>query len=347
VNAALANAAAHRKSHRCPAGDPGMRKQLALGLAFALGSIAIVWAQPFPSRAITLLVPFGAGGPADTIGRILAEGMRGPLGQPIVVENVVGASGTIGVGRVAGAPADGYTSVLGNWATHVLNGAMFVLRYDLLVDFEPVALVSSDPLLIVARKTMPANDLKEFIAWLKANPDQATQGTTGAGGISTVGGLFFQRATGTQFRFVPYRGGLGPAMQDLIAGQIDFMIDTAGNSLPQVRAGTIKAYALTAKSRLPAAPDIPTVDEAGLSGLYALNWQAVFVPKGTPKGAVTTLNSAVVTALADPTVRRRLADIGQEIFPSEQQTPQALAAFQRAEIEKWWPMIKAANIKAE
>jgi len=324
-----------------------MRKQLALGLAFALGSIAIVWAQPFPSRAITLLVPFGAGGPADTIGRILAEGMRGPLGQPIVVENVVGASGTIGVGRVAGAPADGYTSVLGNWATHVLNGAMFVLRYDLLADFEPVALVSSDPLLIVARKTMPANDLKEFIAWLKANPDQATQGTTGAGGISTVGGLFFQRATGTQFRFVPYRGGLGPAMQDLIAGQIDFMIDTAANSLPQVRAGTIKAYALTAKSRLPAAPDIPTVDEAGLSGLYALNWQAVFVPKGTPKGAVTTLNSAVVTALADPTVRRRLADIGQEIFPSEQQTPQALAAFQKAEIEKWWPMIKAANIKAE
>jgi tripartite-type tricarboxylate transporter receptor subunit TctC len=324
-----------------------MRKQLALGLAFALGSIAIVWAQPFPSRAIMLLVPFGAGGPADTIGRILAEGMRGPLGQPIVVENVVGASGTIGVGRVAGAPADGYTSVLGNWATHVLNGAMFALRYDLLADFEPVALVSSDPLLIVARKTMPANDLKEFIAWLKANPDQATQGTTGAGGISTVGGLFFQRATGTQFRFVPYRGGLGPAMQDLIAGQIDFMIDTAANSLPQVRAGTIKAYALTAKSRLPAAPDIPTVDEAGLSGLYALNWQAVFVPKGTPKGAVTTLNSAVVTALADPTVRRRLADIGQEIFPSEQQTPQALAAFQRAEIEKWWPMIKAANIKAE
>jgi tripartite-type tricarboxylate transporter receptor subunit TctC len=226
-----------------------MRKQLALGLAFALGSIAIVWAQPFPSRAIMLLVPFGAGGPADTIGRILAEGMRGPLGQPIVVENVVGASGTIGVGRVAGAPADGYTSVLGNWATHVLNGAMFALRYDLLADFEPVALVSSDPLLIVARKTMPANDLKEFIAWLKANPDQATQGTTGAGGISTVGGLFFQRATGTQFRFVPYRGGLGPAMQDLIAGQIDFMIDTAANSLPQVRAGTIKAYALTAKSR--------------------------------------------------------------------------------------------------
>jgi tripartite-type tricarboxylate transporter receptor subunit TctC len=324
-----------------------MRNELAVGLALALGSMGIAWAQPYPSRAITMVVPFGAGGPADTIGRIVAEGMRGPLDQPVIVENVVGASGTIGVGRVAGASADGYTLVLGNWATHVLNGAMFALRYDLLGDFGPVALVSSDPLLIVARKTMPANDLKGFIAWLKANPDQATQGTTGAGGISTVGGLFFRRATGTQFRFVPYRGGLGPAMQDLVAGQIDFMVDTAANSLPQVRAGTIKAYALTAKHRLLAAPDIPTVDEAGLSGLYALNWQAVFVPRGTPKEVVTRLNSAVLTALGDPTVRKRLADIGQEIFPREQQTPQALAAYQKAEIEKWWPIIKAANIKAE
>src|SRR5262245_52292941 len=256
-----------------------MRKQLGLTFALALGSIGIAWAQPYPSRAITLVVPFGAGGPADTIGRIVADGMREPLGQPIIVENVVGASGTIGVGRVAAAPADGYTSVLGNWATHVLNGAMFALRYDLREDFEPVALVSSDPLLIVARKTMPADDLQNFFAWLKANPDRATQGTTGAGGISMVGGLFFRRATGTQFSFVPYRGGLGPAMQDLISGQIDFMIDTAANSLPQVRAGTIKAYALTANTRLPAAPDIPTVDEAGLIGLYALNWQALFVPK--------------------------------------------------------------------
>jgi tripartite-type tricarboxylate transporter receptor subunit TctC len=329
------------------ADDPRMRKQLALAFALALGAIAIAWAQSYPSRAVTLIVPFGAGGPADTIGRIVAEGMREPLGQPVIIENVVGASGTIGVGRVAAAAAEGYTSVLGNWATHVLNGAMFALRYDLVGDFEPVALVSSDPLLIVARKSMPANDLKEFIAWLKANPGQVTQGTTGAGGISTVGGLFFQRATGTQFRFVPYRGGLGPAMQDLVAGQIDFMIDTAANSLPQVRAGTIKAYALTAKTRLPAAPDIPTVDEAGLPGLYALNWQAVFVPKGTPKDVVTRLNSAIVTALGDATVRRRLTGIGQEIFPPEQQTPEALAAYQKAEIEKWWPIVKEANIKAE
>ena len=195
-----------------------MRNELALGFALALGSIAIASAQPYPSRPITMVVPFAAGGPADTIGRILAEGMRAPLGQSVVIENVAGASGTIGVGRVAAAPADGYTSVLGNWATHVLNGAMFALRYDPREDFEPVALVSSDPLLIVARKTMPADDLKEFVAWLKANPDRATQGTTGAGGISTVGGLFFRRATGAQFRFVPYRGGLGPAMQDLVSG---------------------------------------------------------------------------------------------------------------------------------
>ena len=324
-----------------------MRKQLALAFALAIGANAIASAQSYPSRPITLVVPFGAGGPADAIGRIVAEGMREPLGQAVVVENVAGASGTIGVGRVAAAPAGGYTSVLGNWATHVLNGAMFPLRYDLVADFEPVALVSSDPLLIVARKSMPANDLREFIAWLKANPDQATQGTTGAGGISTVGGLFFRRATGTQFRFVPYRGGLGPAMQDLVAGQIDFMIDTAANSLPQVRAGTIKAYALTANSRLAAAPDIPTVDEAGLPSFHALNWQAVFLPKGTPKDIVTRLNSAIMTALADATVRRRLADIGQEIFPREQQTPHALAAYQEAEIEKWWPIVKEANIKAE
>ena len=325
-----------------------MRSQsFAVAFCLALAPLGTASAQGYPSRPITMVVPFGAGGPSDTIGRILAEGMRATLGQPVVIENVPGASGTLGVGHVAGAAADGYTLVFGNWATHVLNGAMFALRYDLVRGFEPVSLVSSDSLLIVARKTMPANDLKEFIAWMKANPDKATQGTTGAGGISTVGGLFFQKATGTQFRFVPYRGGLAPAMQDLVAGQIDFMIDTAANSLPQVRAGTIKAYAVTSKNRLVAAPDIPTVDEAGLPGLYALNWQAVFVPKGTPKDVIAKLNSAVVTALADAAVRRRLADIGQEIFPTDQQTPEALGAFQKAEIEKWWPIVKAASGKPE
>src|SRR4029450_4629852 len=221
------------------------------------------------------------------------------------------------------------------------------LRYDLVGDFEPVALVSSDPLLIVARKTMPADDLKDFVAWLKANPDRATQGTTGAGGISTVGGLFFRRATGTQFRFVPYRGGLGPAMQDLVAGQIDFMIDTAANSLPQVRAGFIKAYAVTAKSRLPAAPDIPTVDEAGLPGMYLSVWFALWAPKGTAPEVIAKLNLAARRALTDPSMGSRLADLGQEIFSPDQQTPEALSAMQKADIEKWWPIIKAGGIKAE
>lgn len=321
--------------------------QLAAG-AVALPALArMAWAQAWPSRPVTMVIAFGAGGPSDVIGRILAEAMRSSLGQPVVVENVAGASGTIGVGRVARASPDGYTFVLGNWATHVLNGPMFALPYDLVRDFEPVALVSSDPLMIVGKKALPAQNLKEFVAWLKANPDQATQGTTGAGGISTVGGLFFQRETGTRFRFVPYRIGLAAAMQDLVAGQIDFMIDTAANSLPQVRAGTIRAFAVTSRTRLATAPEVPTVDEAGLPGLYALNWQAAFLPRGAPAEIVARLNAAIVAALADPAVRKRLNAIGQEIFPRDQQTPQALAAFQKAEIDKWWPLIKAANIKAE
>jgi tripartite-type tricarboxylate transporter receptor subunit TctC len=294
-----------------------------------------------------MVVAFGAGGPSDVIARILAEGMRGTLGQPVVVENVAGASGTIGVGRVARATPDGYTFVLGNWATHVLNGPMFALQYDLVDDFAPVSLVSSDPLMIVARKALPANNLQEFITWLKAHPGEATQGTTGAGGISTVGGLFFQRETATHFRFVPYRIGLAAAMQDLVAGQIDFMIDTAANSLPQVRAATIKAFAVTSKTRLASAPEIPTVAEAGLPGLHALNWQAAFLPKGAPKDVVSKLNAAIVAALADASVQKRLAAIGQAIFPRHQQRPEALAAFQKAEIEKWWPLIKAANLNAK
>jgi tripartite-type tricarboxylate transporter receptor subunit TctC len=316
------------------------------GAAVALAVAGPAAAQPYPSRPITMVVAFGAGGPSDIIARILAEGMRPSLGQAVVIENVTGASGTIGVGRVARGAPDGYTLVLGNWATHVLNGPMFSLPYDLEKDFEPVALVSSDPLIVVAKKALPVNNLREFIAWLKANPDSATQGTTGAGGISTVGGLFFQKETGTSFRFVPYRIGLAAAMQDLVAGQIDFMIDTAANSLPQVRAGTIKAFAVTSAQRLAAAPDIPTVDEEGLPGLHALNWQAVFLPKGTSPEIVARLNAAIVAALADANVRQKLADIGQQIFPRDQQTPDALRAFHRAEIEKWWPLIKAANLKA-
>jgi tripartite-type tricarboxylate transporter receptor subunit TctC len=304
-----------------------------------------VAADVFPSRPITIVVPFGAGGPADTIGRILAEGMKLPVGHSVIVENIPGASGTIGTGRTARAAPDGYTLVLGNWATHVLNGPMFTLQYDLQTDFEPVALVAHDPLVVVARKSLQASNLQEFISWLKSEPDKATQGTTGAGGISTVGGLFFQKETGTRYRFVPYRAGLGAAMQDLISGQIDFMIDTAANSLPQVRAGTIKPFAVTSNARLTSAPDIPTVDEEGLPRLRAINWQAVFAPKTTPKEIVSKINTAVVAALTDPNVRQRLANIGQQIFPPDQQSPEALRSFQNSEIEKWWPLIKDANLK--
>jgi tripartite-type tricarboxylate transporter receptor subunit TctC len=303
-------------------------------------------AQSYPARPITLVVPFAPGGPTDTIARIIAERMRAPLGQPVVVENVTGAGGSIGVGRVVRAPADGYTVSVGNLSSHVFNGAIYTLQYDLLNDLEPVAMLSSQPLLFVAKKAMPANDLKEFIAWLKANPGKATQGTPGAGTAAHITGAFLQIKTGTQFAFVPYRG-TGPAMQDLVAGQIDFMIDTPTNSLPHLRAGSIKVYAVTDQHRLNAAPDIPTVDEAGLPGFHFAFWQALWVPKGTPKEIVGKLNAAVVETLADANVRQRFAEQGQDIPSREQQTPAALAAFHKAEIEKWWPIVKAANIKGE
>jgi tripartite-type tricarboxylate transporter receptor subunit TctC len=312
--------------------------------ALVIAAVNTASAQVYPSRPLTLVVPFPAGGSTDAIGRIVAERMRVSLGQPVLIENVGGAGGSIGVGRVARATPDGYTLDIGQWDTHVANGATFSLSYDVLKDFEPVALISSNPFLILAKKAMPADDLKSLIAWLKGNPDKASQAIPTAG--SHVAGILFQKETGTRFAFVPYRGG-GPAMQDLVAGQIDLMIIQAAVALPQVRAGAIKAYAVTASSRFPAAPDIPTVDEAGLPGIHISGWFALFAPKGTPTEVVTKLNTAVVEALADPTVRARLANLGQEIFPREQQTPQALAAYHKAEIEKWWPIIKAANIKAE
>jgi tripartite-type tricarboxylate transporter receptor subunit TctC len=319
---------------------------LAVALVAGCGTIDSASAQVYPSRPITMVVPFPAGGSTDTIGRIMADGMRGPLGQSIIIENVGGASGNLGVGRVARAAPDGYTLILGSWPTHVLNAAIFTLPYDPLNDFEPVSLVAAQPLFVIAKKAMPAKDLMELIAWLKANPDKATQGTAGTGGASHLAGAFFQKATGTRFQLVPYRGS-APAMQDLLAGQIDMMIDLAASSTPQVRAGNVKAYAVTAKHRSAAAPDVPTVDEAGLPGFYVLSWHAIWVPKATPKTVIAKLNAAVVEALADPAVRKRLADVGQEIFPREQQTPEAMSAYHKAEIEKWWPLVKAANIKVE
>ncbi|HEY2534619.1 MAG TPA: tripartite tricarboxylate transporter substrate-binding protein [Xanthobacteraceae bacterium] len=321
-------------------------------LRLAAGSVAwpaaasIASAESYPSRPVTMIVPFAAGGPTDVIARIVAEGMRPSLGQPVLIENVGGAAGNIGVARVARAAPDGYTICVGMFTTHVINAAIYTLGYDVVNDFEPVALLVSQPSLIVSRKTLPASDLNGLIAYLKANPGAALAGTGGVGTPPHIFGLFFQHATDTRFRFVPYRGA-GPALQDLVAGHLDVMIDVAGNSLPQIRGGTIKVYAVAAKSRLAAAADIPTVDEAGLPGLYFSVWYALWVPKGTPKDIVATLNTAVTTALADPAVRARLTGLGQEIFPRGQQTPEALGAFQKAEIAKWWPIIKAAGIKAE
>jgi tripartite-type tricarboxylate transporter receptor subunit TctC len=247
---------------------------------------------------------------------------------------------------VARATPDGYTLVVGHWSTHVVNGAAYTLTHDVQKDFEPIALIATNSYVIVARQDLPANDLRSFVGWLKANPDKATEGTAGAGSPQHVGGVFFQNLTGTRFQFVPYRGA-APAMQDLLAGHIDLIIDDPTNSLPHLRAGRIKAFAVTAPARLAAAPEIPTVDEAGLPGFYFSRWHALWAPHGTPRDVVARLNAAMVAALADPAVRARLADLGQDIFPREQQTPEALAAFHRAEIEKWWPLIKAAGIKAE
>jgi tripartite-type tricarboxylate transporter receptor subunit TctC len=322
--------------------------KLSMGFVFTalLAGSGIATAQTYPSRPITMIVPFAAGGPMDVVGRVVADRMRASLGQAIVIENVAGAGGSIGVGRVARAAPDGYTLSYGGWPTHVINGAAQSLSYDLLGDFEPVAMTASAPWLIVTKKAMPANDLGGLIAWLKSNPDRASAGTAGAGSAPHAFGAFFQVATGTRFQFVPYRG-TAPAMQDLVAGQIDLMFDSPATALPQVRAGLIKALAVTAKGRLPTAPDIPTASEAGLPEFDIPSWHALWLPKGVSKDVIRTLNTAVVEALADPAVRQKLTELGQDIPARDRQTPEALGAYHRAEIEKWWPIIKAANIKGE
>jgi len=306
----------------------------------------VVGAQTYPSRPINIIVGYPAGGPTDTIARIAAEFMRRTLGQSIVIENVAGASGSIGAGRVARSMPDGYTLSIGDWSTHVVNGAIYPLHYDLLNDFEPIARLPSWPQLIVTKNAVPARDMEELIAWLKENQDKASYGTGGAGSPSQVSGLLLQKLTGLKFQFVPYRGG-APLLQDLIAGQIDLTMAAASTILPAVRDGKIKAYAVTAKTRWAAAPEIPTVDEVGLPGLYISAWRGLWAPKGTPKTVVAKLNAAVAEGLSDAAVRRRLAQMGEEIPPADQQTPEALGVFQKAEIEKWWPIIKEAGIKAE
>jgi tripartite-type tricarboxylate transporter receptor subunit TctC len=319
---------------------------LAAAAAALPAASRVVWAQTYPSRTITMVVPTAAGGAMDTFARFMAERMRVSLGQSVVIENVGGANGSIGVGRVARAAPDGYTLIVGNWNSQVANGALYALQYDLLKDFEPIALISSFPQLIVAKNTMPPSNLTGLIAWLKANPDTASEGIPGVDSIAHVSGVFFQNITGTRFQFIPYRG-TAPAMQDLVAGRIDMMFDAPGSSLPQVHASRIKAYAVMSANRLAAAPDIPTVDEAGLPGFHFSLWFALWAPKGTPKDAIAKLNDAVVNSLADPTTRQELADESMEVLPREQQTLEALGTFHKAEIEKWWPIIKAAGIKGD
>jgi tripartite-type tricarboxylate transporter receptor subunit TctC len=319
----------------------------AAGAAALPGVSWIAGAQAYPSRPITILVPFPAGGPTDTIARVLAERMRASLGQVIVIENTSGAAGgSVSVGRVARAVADGYTVTIGNWQTHVVNSAVYALQYDVLNDFEPISLISDGPQLIISKNALPTKDVRDLIAWLKANPNRALVGSTGSGSPSHIAGVYLRKLTDTQFQFVPYRGG-ALAMQDLLAGQFDLFITNAGVALPQVRTGMVRAYAVTGKLRMDSAPDIPTAVEAGLPDFYFSLWHALWAPKGTPPEVTGKLSATVVNALADPAVRLRLADLGMEIFARDQQTPEAHHLYQKAEIEKWLPIIKAANIKGE
>jgi tripartite-type tricarboxylate transporter receptor subunit TctC len=309
----------------------------------AFAGIAGAQAQSFPSRPVTLIVPFPPGGSTDVAARIIAEQMRPLLGQPVIIENVGGAGGSIAVGRVARAAPDGYTIDIGQWDTHV-GSIIYRLNYDLQKDFAPVGLLSVNPQLMVAKKALPADDLKGLVAWMKANPDKTTFVNQNA--AAHVTGILFQQATGANVQFIPYRGA-GPAMTDLLSGQVDLLVVQGAVALPHVRAGAIKALANLSPQRSPTMPDIPTSDESGVPGLYMSGWFGLFAPAGTPKEVIAKLNGAMAQALADPTVRKRFADLGLDVASSEQQTPDGLAAFNKAEIEKWWPIIKAAGIKAE
>ena len=325
-----------------------MRKGAIAALAATLGLAwsGILAAEPYPVRAITMIVPFPAGGATDTLARYLAEQMRPMLGQPIIIENVAGAAGSIGVGRAVRSAADGYTLSIGTSTTHMLTGGLYQLPFDLLKDLEPVIYIGSEPLLIAGNKNLPADDLKGLIAFLRANPDKASAGIAGVGATGHLAGIAFQKETATRFQFVPYRGN-APAMQDLLAGQIDFMIEPSSNFRSLIATGSIKALAVTSKARLASLPDIPTADEAGLAGFFASLWYGLWVTKGTPGEIVEKLNAIMRQVLADPSVKKRFADLGIGISPGDQQTPEALQAFQKAEMERWWPIIKTSNVRAE
>jgi tripartite-type tricarboxylate transporter receptor subunit TctC len=331
----------------------GLRTHVCRAVIFAISVLVvsalargIAAAQTYPVRPITIIVPFAAGGPTDVLARVLGEHIRANLGQPVLIENVTGAGGSIGVGRVVAAAPDGYTISAGHFGTHVANGAIYPLKYDLQHDLDPVARLPSNPMLVVTRRDFPAANLRELVAWLKAHPGKATAGTAGAGSGAHIAGAFLANLVGAAIQFVPYRG-TAPAMQDLVAGQIDLIVDQAANALPQVRQASIKALAVTAATRLAAAPQIPTAAEAGLPGLQMELWNGMWVPHATPRQIIDKLNGAVVNALADPSVREKLATLGLEGPPADQRSPEALRAFQNKEIEKWWPIIKAAHITAE
>lgn len=321
-----------------------MRKLL-LGLICAVTFSGAAFADDYPSRPITLVVPLGVGGSTDVIGRLMAEGLRKALNQTIVVENTSGAGGTIGVGRVAHAQPDGYTMLIGQWGTNVAAGAIYKPNFDILNDLEPVGLIATQPFLIVSRKDIPANNLKELIAWIKAHPNKATEGNSGVGTPSHVSGILFQKAINSPIQMIPYRGA-GESTQAIVSGQIDVLLNTPAVSMAQLKAGQVKVFAVTDKARLAIAPDVPTTDEAGLPGFYFTFWHGFWVPKGTPKPIVAKLNAALRTTLADPDIRKKLVALAQNIFPPDEQTPEALGKFQREEVAKWWPIIKEAGITA-
>jgi tripartite-type tricarboxylate transporter receptor subunit TctC len=322
------------------------RFALAVALAIVCATAANAQAQPYPSRPITIVVPYPAGGVTDNLVRLLAERMKNSLQQSIVIENIGGGGGTIGVDRVSRASPDGYTLVLGNSETMVFAPVTMAISYNALTDFEPVALLPSYPFLLVTTNDVPAENLEGLIAWFKASPEKVLQGTVGAGTMQHLCGLYLQKTVGVKWQLVPYRGG-PPAMQDLLAGQINFMCTTTGGFLPLVHDGRIRGYAVTAKKRIEAAPEIPTANEAGLPGFYASVWNALWVPKGTPKDAIDKLNAAVTAGLADPELQKRMTEMGLDNVDGDQHTPEALGALRQAEIDKWWPIIKAAGLKAE